>query len=441
VDGSGNLYETVTWEVTEKNSEGTTIDINSGLLTVAANETSTSLTVTAKSKFDPGKFGTATVTVITVSSVTVSPDTAVVVKGGTNTFSATVAGTGDPAQTVNWKVNSTAGTTISDGILNVASGETATSLTVTATSTVDGTKFDTATVTLPLYTDMVPATTTTVTITGDSAYYYDSSPDNNKGVFIQNRTVTLSPFSIAKYETTYQLWYTVRQWATTSGGYTFAHPGREGDNGSDGAAPTSAGTDKYEPVTEISWRDAVGGCNAYSEMSRKQPVYRDASTAVLKDSTASVESLVDLTKWEGKNGYRLPTEAEWEYAARGGGMPSTSGTFAYKWAGTNNQGALRNYAWYSDYSAYATHPVGRKTANGLGLYDMSGNVWEWCWDWYGTVSGEMITDPTGPGSGTVRVIRGSGWRHFVNNCAVAFRGESVPDSIDDNVGFRLALCP
>jgi formylglycine-generating enzyme required for sulfatase activity len=110
----------------------------------------------------------------------------------------------------------------------------------------------------------------------------------------------------------------------------------------------------------------------------------------------------------GVNGYRLPTEAEWEYAARGGGTPGTTGPFAYKWAGTDVEADLEDYAWYEDNSFYlgsghpdyGTHPVGTRAANGAGLYDMSGNVWEWCWDWYsGTFGTGTELDPAGPASG------------------------------------------
>jgi formylglycine-generating enzyme required for sulfatase activity len=144
----------------------------------------------------------------------------------------------------------------------------------------------------------------------------------------------------------------------------------------------------------------------------------------------------------GANGYRLPTEAEWEYAARGGGTPSTTGSFAYKWAGTNTDedilDGLRYYAWYSVNSSGDTHPVGGKTANGAQLYDMSGNVWEWCWDRRGTISTVPVTDPTGPALGSDRVFRGGSWNLYASACAVAARSNALSSDLRPDLGFRVA---
>lgn len=132
--------------------------------------------------------------------------------------------------------------------------------------------------------------------------------------------------------------------------------------------------------------------------------------------------------------YRLPTEAEWEYAARGGKDPEKRPSFEY--AGGEK---LDELGWYEDNSHGETKPVGLKLKNELGLYDMSGNVWEWCEDWYEKYRSKPQTDPKGPVEGVNRVFRGGGWSSTAGRCRVAYRFHDRPTNRRNLVGFRLVL--
>jgi len=188
--------------------------------------------------------------------------------------------------------------------------------------------------------------------------------------------VTLSGYSIGQTEVTQELWQAVM-----------------------GSNPSSFTGDLQRPVETVSWDD----CQTF------------------------ISKLNQLT---GKN-FRLPTEAEWEYAARGGNR-----TRGFKYAGSNN---LDDVAWYDSNSGSATHPVATKAPNELGLYDMSGNVYEWCQDWWGSYSSGAQTNPTGPASGSFRVSRGGSWFYLARRCRVSNRYYGTPSDSGSRLGLRLAL--
>ena len=172
------------------------------------------------------------------------------------------------------------------------------------------------------------------------------------------------------------------------------------------------------PVEQVSWFEAVIFCNKLSEREGRKPYYR------IDGQKVSVL---------GGNGFRLPTEAEWEYSCRAG----TKTTFPFG----SNDTDIGKYAWFDKNSAGKTHPVGKKKPNGFGLYDMMGNVFEWCGDWFAVDYYEKSpgTDPTGPARETeLRVIRGGGWTIDAVLLRSAYRNRSRPIDRYDIIGFRVA---
>ncbi|MCI6578134.1 MAG: formylglycine-generating enzyme family protein [Bacteroidales bacterium] len=175
-------------------------------------------------------------------------------------------------------------------------------------------------------------------------------------------------------------------------------------------------------VTQALWQ-AVMGSNPSNFKGADLPV----ECVSWNDCQEFIQKLNSLT---GRN-FRLPTEAEWEFACRGGNKSN-----GYKYSGSNNLGSV---AWYDGNSGDKTHPVGTKAPNELGIYDMSGNVWEWCGDWYANYTSNSQTNPKGPQSGSYRVRRGGSWRYFVRCCRSSFRYVCDPADRGYNLGLRLAL--
>ena len=195
--------------------------------------------------------------------------------------------------------------------------------------------------------------------------------------------------------------------------------------------------DNY-PAYYVSWYDALVYCNKRSMAEELTPCYSiSGSTDPSKwgDVPASTDSTWNavICDWDA-NGYRLPTEAEWEYAARAG--DNTVASLIY--SGTSDVNKLGEYAWYSGNSNKKTHEVGTKSPNEFGLYDMSGNVFEWCWNWYtNSYDAEAGSDPTGTSAGSNRVRRGGGWNSNSDDCAVSYRGTVNPNGRNSNLGFRV----
>ena len=251
------------------------------------------------------------------------------------------------------------------------------------------------------------------TITGSETW----TPTSN--VFVSGRSLTIPDLYVCDHEVTQAEYEKYCKYGSLSPSSTYG----AGDN---------------YPAYYVSWYDAIVYCNLRSMDEGLTPAY-------------AISGETDPTKWSGiagsetdkycgpsssdstwngmtfdntADGYRLPTEAEWEWLARGGKN--------YTYAGSDTVGDV---AWYGDNSDSKTHEVKTKAANGYGLYDMSGNVWEWCWDWHGSISSS--TDAAGSASGSGRVRRGGSWCNGASFCAVSYRSVSDPNDRSSYLGFRV----
>ena len=182
------------------------------------------------------------------------------------------------------------------------------------------------------------------------------------------------------------------------------------------------------PVEQVTWFDAIRFCNERSAKEGLTPAYTLQGNNVVWNRTA--------------NGYRLPTEAEWEYACRAG---TTTPFHTGNTISDNDANFMNHYGYNTDASGRITGGYRQRTtavnsfrANPWGLFDMHGNVWEWCWDWYGEYGTAALTNPQGAASGALRINRGGGWNDFPKHIRSAYRAATPPDNGSFNLGFRLA---
>ena len=236
------------------------------------------------------------------------------------------------------------------------------------------------------------------------------------GIATPVRSVTVSGFKMARYQVTQELYFTVME----------NNPSEF--NGTPTKESAAGEIQGKRPVDSVYWYDALDFCNKLSERGGLAPVY--AITNIARNLSGQITFAFVTANWNA-NGYRLPTEAEWEYACRAG----TETEYSFGAA------AIGNYAWYDVNAGSKTHQVGLKLPNAFGLYDMHGNVREWCWDRHDTYQIGDTDNPKGPVNESLgyRVLRGGSWSNVALGTRSAIRGNNSPtiSTSGNTIGFRL----
>jgi formylglycine-generating enzyme required for sulfatase activity len=425
VTASGTAPLAYQWYQGEEGTTTTPVGTNSALFTTPALTVTTSYWVRVSNTEGSVNSSVATVTVATQPTITTQPASTKIISGQTATL--TVGASNTTPLMYQW-YQGAVGTTVTPVGTSSASFTTPiltgnTTYWVRVSNPVGSANSSLAIVTVT----SPPTAPTGLSLIPGGSFTMGGNPFDTFNA--PSVTVAVSAFYMAQHEVTKALWDEVRIWASSNGYFDLAVGG--------GKAPN-------HPVQRITWFDMVKWCNARSQRDGLTPCYYDWRGLVMKSGS------VDPTVNWSANGYRLPTEAEWEKAARGGvggkSFPWGTDTISHSQAnyyasssfGFDSSGSVNNYhPTYATGSWPYTSPVGAFAANGYGLYDMAGNVFEGCWDWSGSTYVNGATDPRGAPSGTARVSRGGSWDIKAPNCLVASRMGFNQASSDNDFGFRV----